>query len=626
MSTRLLLLLGLLALPITLSAQTLEGYHTYDALTRQVNSLVTSHSGLASAESIGTTLEGREVWLVTIANRQGTPLSERPAVLVAANLEGNQLVGSELSLEAMRYLLESYDTDAEVKARLDETVFYFMPRVNPDGAERAFAAVQTGSPFNTSDYDDDNDARMNEDGPEDLNGDGLITVMRVADPKGDYMIDPDEPRLMKKADASEGESGTHSIYWEGRDSDGDGFYNDDGPGGVDMNRNFQHEYPYYAAGAGIHMVSERESRAVLDFVIANRNVAMMLVYGASDNLVTAPNDKGELGEAKGLDLWSFADASIAGARDVGVFETQTRGFGQFGGFRQQGNQGGSSGGGGTRPATTVSRDDVAYYKSVSEEYREVTGLDAVPPIRKPEGALFQYGYFQYGVPSFSTPGWAPSVAADSSETEVEGAAAATGGRGGGGRSAGAPGGSGSSAGGDSADAALLKWMDANEIDGFAAWSAYDHPELGAVEIGGFKPYQSLNPPAAMIAEMGPKQGGFIAHLATLYADVQIAETEVISEGGGIFRVKAQIENAGFLPTSSAQGVRSRSVRPTMVQLDIEPEALLSGSAKTSFFQATDGSGKRQSFEWIIKGTRGQSVELRVVSQKGGSDTRTLRLQ
>ena len=29
-------------------------------------------------------------------------------------------------------------------------------------------------------------AVMDEDGPEDLNGDGYITVMRVADPSGDY--------------------------------------------------------------------------------------------------------------------------------------------------------------------------------------------------------------------------------------------------------------------------------------------------------------------------------------------------------------------------------------------------------------------------------------------------------
>jgi len=56
----------------------------------------------------------------------------------------------------------------------------------------------------------------------------------------------------------------------------------------------------------------------------------------------------------------------------------------------------------------------------------------------------------------------------------------------------------------------------------------------------------------------------------------------------------------------------------MVQIGIPPENLVSGSAKTSFFQALDGSGTQEKFEWIIKGSNGDKVEIRVVSQKGGS--------
>jgi len=71
---------------------------------------------------------------------------------------------------------------------------------------------------------------------------------------------------------------------------------------------------------------------------------------------------------------------------------------------------------------------------------------------------------------------------------------------------------------------------------------------------------------------------------------------------------------------------ARSVKPTMVQLGIDPDDLVSGSDKTSFFQALDGSGRREDFAWIVKGKRGDTVELRVVSQKGGSDTRRITLQ
>ena len=75
---------------------------------------------------------------------------------------------------------------------------------------------------------------------------------------------------MKRADPAKGESGGWALYSEGLDNDGDGFINEDGPGGVDINRNFMHQYPYLAADAGRHMVSEAETRALLEYVLAHR--------------------------------------------------------------------------------------------------------------------------------------------------------------------------------------------------------------------------------------------------------------------------------------------------------------------------------------------------------------------
>ena len=53
--------------------------------------------------------------------------------------------------------------------------------------------------------------------------------------------------------------------------------------------------------------------------------------------------------------------------------------------------------------------------------------------------------------------------------------------------------------------------------------------------------------------------------------------------------------------------------------------MISGDNKTNYFQALDGSGSREKFEWIINGEAGQRIELRVVAQKGGSDTAELVL-
>ena len=72
-------------------------------------------------------------------------------------------------------------------------------------------------------------------------------------------------------------------------------------------------------------------------------------------------------------------------------------------------------------------------------------------------------------------------------------------------------------------------------------------------------------------------------------------------GGGLFRIKAEVENKGFLPTSTAQGQVSRSVRATLVQLSVDAKDIVSGDAQTNNIPILAGSGRRQSYQWIVKG-------------------------
>lgn len=169
-------------------------------------------------------------------------------------------------------------------------------------------------------------------------------------------------------------------------------------------------------------------------------------------------------------------------------------------------------------------------------------------------------------------------------------------------------------------------MDADKISGFVPWQPFKHTQLGNVEIGGFRPYAYSNPPEAKIAELGKSHVEFVSYLSSLFPKVAIVNTSVQSLGAGLFRVKAEVENSGYLPTSTAQGVRSRSVKPTMVQLGVPPDDLVSGAAKTSFFPTLAGSGRRQAYEWIIKGKPGSTITLKAVAQKGGTATTTLTLK
>ncbi len=89
-------------------------YLDHAGLTRELRTLVNS-TDLAAMKSVGTTLEGREVWMVEVGDPGGAPLDQRrevwmvevgdpggapldqrPGVLIVGNLEGDHLVGSHL--------------------------------------------------------------------------------------------------------------------------------------------------------------------------------------------------------------------------------------------------------------------------------------------------------------------------------------------------------------------------------------------------------------------------------------------------------------------------------------------------------------------------------------------------
>jgi hypothetical protein len=158
------------------------------------------------------------------------------------------------------------------------------------------------------------------------------------------------------------------------------------------------------------------------------------------------------------------------------------------------------------------------------------------------------------------------------------------------------------------------------------WTAFTHPDLGAVEIGGFRPYVVVNPPADQLAELGRRHGAFAVRLAGMLPRVRIASTEVRNEGGGVFTVTAVVENDGYFPTTLQHGIVTRAVQPTTVQIQVPPEAMLTGDDKTSTVQRLDGSGGREKLTWVIRAQAGSSVEIRARSQKGGTATATVTLR
>ena len=585
------------------------------------------------------------MWAVEIANAAGTPVDARPALLVAANFEGDQLIGSELALYLARHLATSYASDAQVKKLLDEHAVYILPRVNPDGAEAMFGKVKSFRRTNARKFDEDNDGRVDEDGPEDLNGDGFISVMRVKDPKGPYMPHPDEARLVRRADAQRGEAGGWSVYWEGTDNDGDGFINEDGPGGVDLNRNFQHRYPYYTPDAGPHMVSEPETRAVMDYILRKRNVAAILTFGASDNLITAPTRQGALAPPQTLDLLAFADQSLADARRVGTFAGGQEQFVFFPGAATVAGAPAQTRPPGQPaprpPATTVAAQDVEYFRTISDRYRALTGIRSAPSTRTPGGAFFEYGYYQFGVPSFSTPGWGLAAprrlrggsAADSNRAAVaryRSRRDATPGGPGGGRAG--------RAGGPARPGPA------------AATSACRHRGVRRARRAGRSPTASSPGRRSRIRRSAPSRSA-----ASSRTRSPIRPRRRSTRSASRTRRSRSISRRCFrrlrLPTSRPRRSAAASTasplkwrtpatcRPRRrtaccraassrrwCSSASPPETIVSGDAKTSFIPALAGSGRRQSYQWIVRGKPGQAVAVKAVAQKGGAAERTVTLK
>ena len=162
-------------------------------------------------------------------------------------------------------------------------------------------------------------------------------------------------------------------------------------------------------------------------------------------------------------------------------------------------------------------------------------------------------------------------------------------------------------------------------DAFVAWTPFQHPTLGAVEIGGWRPFATVPPPSA-VAPLVEPHVRFLVELSTFVPRVAVASLTATKLGGGLCRIRADVENRGRWPTALQHAITSRAVKPVLVGIDVAPSAIVSGAPKNQFFPTIAGSGRRERVEWIVRSGAGQSVTVRVVAQKGGTATQTVRCE
>ncbi len=262
-------------------------WHDVTELYSDLRRLETAFPKFLKLRSIGKSAEGRDLMLMTINNPATGPEASKAGMYIEANVHGNEIQGGEVCLYTIWYLMENYGRIADVTRLVDERVFYIIPTVNPDGRQFFMAGPSGNTRSGHVPVDDDNDGLVDEDGPEDVNGNGIVEQIRLLVPgRGNFRMSRLNPDILEPAPY--GEPGDYILLGsEGVDNDGDGQVNEDGPGSYDQNRNWASDWQpnYVQNGAMDYPFQLPEARAVNDFLMAHPNVAGVQSYHNSGGMI-----------------------------------------------------------------------------------------------------------------------------------------------------------------------------------------------------------------------------------------------------------------------------------------------------------------------------------------------------
>ncbi|MFP4547252.1 MAG: M14 family metallopeptidase [Fidelibacterota bacterium] len=247
-----------------------------------------AYPNLAKYEVIGKSYQNRDMHALTITNfRDGMP-QDKPGMYIDGNIHSNEIQGSEVSLYTAWYLTENFDDNEWIRELLSNKVFYIIPSINPDARDFYMNEGNTAhSPRSGMiPRDDDGDGYVNEDGYDDLDGDGHIVSMRKKDPNGRWKESPDIPGMMVRC--KDDETGDYTLLGsEGIDNDGDGRVNEDGPGYYDPNRNWPWSWQpqYIQRGSDMYPLSIKENRIVANYILDRKNIAGAQSYHNSGGMI-----------------------------------------------------------------------------------------------------------------------------------------------------------------------------------------------------------------------------------------------------------------------------------------------------------------------------------------------------
>ncbi|MCX6611758.1 MAG: hypothetical protein NTW74_13010 [Acidobacteria bacterium] len=465
---------------------------------------------------------------------------------------------------------------------------------------------------------------------------------------------------MRRADPLKGEKGKFKLMAEGIDDDKDGLYNEDPAGGYRPDRNFAHAWNEADPESGPWPSAQPESRAIMDFLVKHRNVAMAVVFGPANNLLEMPRGSagrsGDIGSMKvtvprnianftGLEANKeytvdevyevLKDSPVARAQGGLTKEAVVQLLG--GGPARSGGQ---SAPGGLQNwlyyqySTMAIELDVwgipkkAAAKAPAGAAGDALTLDKFEKMSAAEVAALddeKLGAFLKNInaPAMASAAMIKQGVASGRMTPAQMAGMI---RSQGGGGAARPAAAAAGGGPTTPDEDTIAFIDASAKDGIVAWTPVTLPDGTKAEVGGVDPFLAVAPNESELKKAADVHADALIFMAGKLAEVAIADVQVKALGSGVYEVSATAANNGFLPTATRLQVRTRSYLPARLTITLPSGASLVQGNNRSSNERITGSGGTTKATWMVNAAPGSRITVSILTQNAGEDRREVVLQ
>ncbi|MEO8154540.1 MAG: M14 family metallopeptidase [Rhizobacter sp.] len=190
------------------------------------------------------------------------------------------------------------------------------------------------------------------------------------------------------------------------------------------------------------------------------------------------------------------------------------------------------------------------------------------------------------------------------------------------------------------DLKLLKWSD-EQCGGQAHvdWRPFHHPQLGAVEIGGWDKMNFWrNPPPHLREREAARFPKWMTQIALSLPKLEVLRTEVRALGPDTWRVRFAVCNTGWLPAYVCKrALERKTVRGVVFEIHLPPGdatvSLVSGKERIegphleghapknslqAFLPSRDVTADRAVGEWVVRAPRGTKLALSARADRAGA--------